>query len=390
MVRVNNTRVKCLIPFTNHGPEATRLVTTSGNRVEHLRSPTASIRVHERSTEQSFLGDVTAIVAARAKVMAERLPRGGRSPRIEALHLCCWVQGRLLAPRSLFVRGFARCEVKAKMCASRVRSSLWPSIIRGRLNSARGCGSDWGLLRPLAGARFFSDGGTDIRAMAAETDDSVLEVEEYLNSFKNFEKDGVPKGAGTGSDEGFDLGRMSRLLSTIGDPISKYQVSDNWVQIPLHFIIRTWSVTRIIRASKGKQMVVVLVKCSDLEPAHLETAFSALAKVPICSTRRLIAWCTMSSTRTVFVVTLEGHRECAVVTVLRSPSRMTASEFWRIRTSNVCYCAIRLSGWTFKNLDPDYLRLYSKPIVFLKSVLWNWLRWFTLLVPRARVLRLPS
>ncbi|OAE28406.1 hypothetical protein AXG93_4027s1280 [Marchantia polymorpha subsp. ruderalis] len=60
--------------------------------------------------------------------------------------------------------------------------------------------------------------------MAAETDDSVLEVEEYLNSFKNFEKDGVPKGAGTGSDEGFDLGRMSRLLSTIGDPISKYQV----------------------------------------------------------------------------------------------------------------------------------------------------------------------
>ncbi|KAG6551700.1 hypothetical protein Mapa_006789 [Marchantia paleacea] len=111
------------------------------------------------------------------------------------------------------------------MCASRVRF-LWPNV-RGRLNSARSCSADSGFLRPLAGvqsARYYSDGGTGIRAMAAEKEDSVLEVEEYLNSFKNFEKDGIPKGAGTESDEGFDLRRMSRLLSTLGDPISKYQV----------------------------------------------------------------------------------------------------------------------------------------------------------------------
>ncbi|XP_050225986.1 dihydrofolate synthetase [Mercurialis annua] len=45
----------------------------------------------------------------------------------------------------------------------------------------------------------------------------------YLDSLKNFEKSGVPKGAGTDSDDGFDLSRMRRLMELLGNPQSKFQ-----------------------------------------------------------------------------------------------------------------------------------------------------------------------
>ncbi|KAJ7535952.1 hypothetical protein O6H91_12G051700 [Diphasiastrum complanatum] len=51
-----------------------------------------------------------------------------------------------------------------------------------------------------------------------------LEVVKYLDSLKNYEKVGVPEGAGTDSDKGFDLQRMHRLLARLGDPLSKFQV----------------------------------------------------------------------------------------------------------------------------------------------------------------------
>ena len=47
---------------------------------------------------------------------------------------------------------------------------------------------------------------------------------EYLDSLKNHEKSGVPKGAGTDSEDGFDLGRMRRLMDQLGNPISKFKV----------------------------------------------------------------------------------------------------------------------------------------------------------------------
>lgn len=47
---------------------------------------------------------------------------------------------------------------------------------------------------------------------------------EYLDSLKNYEKSGVPKSAGTDSDEGFDLGRMRRLMALLGNPQSKFKV----------------------------------------------------------------------------------------------------------------------------------------------------------------------
>lgn len=46
----------------------------------------------------------------------------------------------------------------------------------------------------------------------------------YIDSLKNYEKLGVPKGAGTDTDDGFDLGRMRRLLGRLGNPQSKFKV----------------------------------------------------------------------------------------------------------------------------------------------------------------------
>ncbi|XP_062202559.1 dihydrofolate synthetase isoform X2 [Phragmites australis] len=41
---------------------------------------------------------------------------------------------------------------------------------------------------------------------------------EYMERLRNYERSGVPRGAGTDSDDGFDLGRMRRLLRRLGDP----------------------------------------------------------------------------------------------------------------------------------------------------------------------------
>ncbi|CAM6103318.1 unnamed protein product [Calypogeia fissa] len=63
-----------------------------------------------------------------------------------------------------------------------------------------------------------------VKPRALDEREPTLKVEEYLNSLRNYEKEGVPKGAGTESDEGFDLQRMSRLLLRLGDPLCKYPV----------------------------------------------------------------------------------------------------------------------------------------------------------------------
>lgn len=58
----------------------------------------------------------------------------------------------------------------------------------------------------------------------SDSNDVAPNVIEFLDSLKNYEKAGVPRGAGTDSSEGFDLGRMRRLLSRLGDPLSQYPV----------------------------------------------------------------------------------------------------------------------------------------------------------------------
>ena len=47
-----------------------------------------------------------------------------------------------------------------------------------------------------------------------------------MDSLKNYEKVGVPKGAGTDSDDGFDLGRMRRLMERLGNPQSQFKVQN--------------------------------------------------------------------------------------------------------------------------------------------------------------------
>lgn len=61
-------------------------------------------------------------------------------------------------------------------------------------------------------------------AKAGDQGEGALDVMEFLDSLKNYEKLGVPKGAGTESLDGFDLTRMRRLLVALGDPLSKYPV----------------------------------------------------------------------------------------------------------------------------------------------------------------------
>lgn len=47
---------------------------------------------------------------------------------------------------------------------------------------------------------------------------------EYMDRLRNYERSGVPRGAGTDSGDGFDLGRMRRLLRRLGDPHTHFPV----------------------------------------------------------------------------------------------------------------------------------------------------------------------
>uniref|UniRef100_A0A0D3HWX9 Uncharacterized protein n=1 Tax=Oryza barthii TaxID=65489 RepID=A0A0D3HWX9_9ORYZ len=62
----------------------------------------------------------------------------------------------------------------------------------------------------MAGARGGGGGGGE--------DGQLGEFYEYMERLRNYERSGVPRGAGTDSDDGFDLGRMRRLLRRLGDP----------------------------------------------------------------------------------------------------------------------------------------------------------------------------
>ncbi|KAL7183656.1 hypothetical protein ACSBR2_025943 [Camellia fascicularis] len=62
------------------------------------------------------------------------------------------------------------------------------------------------------------------RCFSATSEDSELkDFMEYLDNLKNYEKSGVPKGAGTDSKYGFNLSRMRRLMELLGNPQSKFK-----------------------------------------------------------------------------------------------------------------------------------------------------------------------
>nr|POE45608.1 dihydrofolate synthetase [Quercus suber] len=72
----------------------------------------------------------------------------------------------------------------------------------------------FGVLRKLGPKRWFS---------AHSEEPELKELMEYMDSLKNYEKVGVPKGAGTDSDDGFDLGRMRRLMERLGNPQAQFK-----------------------------------------------------------------------------------------------------------------------------------------------------------------------
>lgn len=64
---------------------------------------------------------------------------------------------------------------------------------------------------------------TSNRNLSTE-DPELRDFVGFLESLKNYEKSGVPKGAGTDSSEGFDLGRMKRLTLRLHNPHLNYKV----------------------------------------------------------------------------------------------------------------------------------------------------------------------
>ncbi|XP_057950471.1 dihydrofolate synthetase isoform X3 [Malania oleifera] len=54
-------------------------------------------------------------------------------------------------------------------------------------------------------------------------DPELKDFVDYLDNLKNYEKCGVPRGAGTDSEDGFDLGRMNRLMECLGNPQSGFK-----------------------------------------------------------------------------------------------------------------------------------------------------------------------
>ncbi|KFK33006.1 hypothetical protein AALP_AA6G318000 [Arabis alpina] len=62
------------------------------------------------------------------------------------------------------------------------------------------------------------------RTMVSTEDPELRDFVGFLESLKNYEKSGVPKGAGTDSSDGFDLSRMKRLLLRLNNPHFNYKV----------------------------------------------------------------------------------------------------------------------------------------------------------------------
>lgn len=62
-------------------------------------------------------------------------------------------------------------------------------------------------------------------AAAAATTAAPLDIDAFLSPFKNHERTGIPKGAGTAQGtDGFDMTRMRRLLKALSDPHLGYPV----------------------------------------------------------------------------------------------------------------------------------------------------------------------
>ncbi|KAE9604888.1 putative dihydrofolate synthase [Lupinus albus] len=64
---------------------------------------------------------------------------------------------------------------------------------------------------------------TQMRTLCSHPEPELKEFLDYIDSLKNYEKLGVPTGAGTDSNQGFDLRRMERLMNRFGNPHSNFK-----------------------------------------------------------------------------------------------------------------------------------------------------------------------
>ncbi|CAI9092372.1 OLC1v1027592C2 [Oldenlandia corymbosa var. corymbosa] len=81
------------------------------------------------------------------------------------------------------------------------------------------------LLSPTIG-RFPNRLNSLLRVQAMSTVSEEAEAKDFLDfidNLKNYEKSGLPKGSGTDSEDGFDLGRMRRLMQLLGNPQCKFK-----------------------------------------------------------------------------------------------------------------------------------------------------------------------
>lgn len=128
-------------------------------------------------------------------------------------------RGRVCDSLSLlpFDGGVDRCLVPSRgvRAASSLDSERWCSpVMKSEVVKAKE------LLAGLAARRSMATMASE----EAEGDGEALLV-RYLERLKNYEKEGVPRGAGTDSADGFDLERMERLLVRLENPLSAYPVA---------------------------------------------------------------------------------------------------------------------------------------------------------------------
>ncbi|PKA53803.1 Folylpolyglutamate synthase [Apostasia shenzhenica] len=80
-----------------------------------------------------------------------------------------------------------------------------------------------GLSKPIEKS-FLSLSCSMCRSISSFIEDPRLnDFLDYMEKLKNYERVGVPKDAGTDSVDGFDLGRMRRLLQRLGNPQSHFK-----------------------------------------------------------------------------------------------------------------------------------------------------------------------
>ncbi|KAF5947565.1 hypothetical protein HYC85_013522 [Camellia sinensis] len=103
------------------------------------------------------------------------------------------------------------------------------------------------------------------RCFSAISDDSELkDFMEYLDNLKNYEKSGVPKGAGTDSKDGFDLSRMRRLMELLGNPQSKFKDGAH-----VHGIWGIFSLTTLSEEVTSPRMRKTLEEDINLLAVHI-------------------------------------------------------------------------------------------------------------------------